>query len=115
MKWAGWLAMLTLVASVQALAEDDRVSAGRDLAHSYDKGNCLGCHKIPADAKARTLATLGPVLSGMRERYPDRELLRSRLWDATAYNPNTIMPPFGKHDVLTDQEIELIIDYLYQY
>lgn len=96
-------------------AEDARVGAGRELAHSYEKGNCLGCHRIPADPKAVTLATLGPPLIDVRGRYPDRTLLRDRLWDATTYNPMTIMPPFGKHGVLTEQEIELIIEYLYQY
>jgi len=98
-----------------AWAEDARVSAGRELAHGYEKGNCLGCHRIPGDPKAVTLATLGPPLRDVLARYPDREALRSRLWDATAYNSSTIMPPFGKHGVLTEQEIELIIEYLYQY
>lgn len=99
----------------QPQAEDPRVRAGRELAHSYDKGNCLGCHRIPADRKAITLANLGPPLEDLRARYPDRALLRARLWDATAYNPATLMPPFGKHGVLTEQEIDLIIEYLYQY
>ena len=49
----------------------------------------------------------------MRERFPDRGTLRGQIWDAGKRNPNTIMPPFGKHLILSDDEIELIIDYLY--
>ncbi len=30
-------------------------------------------------------------------------------------NPQTVMPPFGKHKVLTEDEIDLIVDYIYQY
>ena len=88
---------------------------GRQLAHSYEKGNCLGCHRIPGDPKAITLATLGPPLVNMRERFPERAILRAQLWDSTRSNPNTIMPPFGKHGVLTEHEIEQIIEYIYQY
>lgn len=114
MRWCALLWILVMWVSATQ-AEDARVSAGRELAHSYDKGNCLGCHRIPGDLKANTLATLGPPLSAVKARYPERAMLRARLWDATAYNPATIMPPFGKHGVLTEQEIDLIIEYLYQY
>jgi sulfur-oxidizing protein SoxX len=51
----------------------------------------------------------------MRERFPDRVFLRSQIWDPSMRNPQTVMPPFGKHKVLTEAEIDLIIDYLYQY
>jgi len=51
----------------------------------------------------------------MRQRFPDRTLLRSQIWDATLRNPQTVMPPFGKHGILTEQEIDLVIDYLYRY
>jgi sulfur-oxidizing protein SoxX len=49
----------------------------------------------------------------MRERYPDRAALRRHIWDPTQRNPNTIMPPYGKHRILTEEEIDLVIDYLY--
>jgi sulfur-oxidizing protein SoxX len=51
----------------------------------------------------------------MRSRFPDRTGLRSQIWDSTVRNPQTVMPPFGKHKILTDSEIELIVDYLYRY
>jgi sulfur-oxidizing protein SoxX len=95
-------------------AEEARnVAAGRQLAFEIAKGNCLACHQFPGDSGANTLANIGPPLLAIRSRFPDRTLLRSRLWDSMQTNPNTVMPPFGKHKILSGDEIELIIDYLY--
>jgi len=77
------------------------------------KGNCLACHAMPSDAKAVTSANIGPPLVAIRARFPDREQLRRQVWDAGSINPNTVMPPFGKHQILTPEEIDLIVDYLY--
>jgi sulfur-oxidizing protein SoxX len=95
-------------------ANDARnVTAGRQLAFEIAKGNCLACHQFPGDPGANTLANIGPPLLAIRSRFPERALLRSRLWDPMRTNPNTVMPPFGKHQILSRDEIELIIDYLY--
>lgn len=67
----------------------------------------------PRDKSAVTLANIAPPLVMMRERFPDREALRRQIWDPMERNPNTVMPPFGKHRILTEEEIELVIDYLY--
>jgi sulfur-oxidizing protein SoxX len=88
---------------------------GREIAHDVFRGNCLACHQIPGDRTAVSLADIGPVLSHMRERFPDRAVLRAQIWDSTVRNPQTVMPPFGKHKVLTEEEIDAIVDYIYQY
>jgi sulfur-oxidizing protein SoxX len=49
----------------------------------------------------------------MQQRFPDKAQLRAQVWDATARNPDTVMPPFGRHGILTDEEIELIVDYIH--
>jgi sulfur-oxidizing protein SoxX len=90
-----------------------RVAAGARLAHEVTKGNCLACHAMPSDANAVTSANIGPPLVAMRARFPDRETLWRQVWDAGLINPDTVMPPFGKHQILTTEEIELIVDYLY--
>ncbi|UCD67170.1 MAG: sulfur oxidation c-type cytochrome SoxX [Betaproteobacteria bacterium] len=90
-----------------------RVDEGRRLAHNFDKGNCLACHSAPTDPQAVTKANIAPPLIGMRVRFGDRHALRDQIWDAAKRNPQTIMPPFGRHMILSDDEIELIIDYLY--
>ncbi len=93
--------------------EAPNVAAGRQLAFEIAKGNCLACHTFPGDSRANTLANIGPPLLAIRSRFPDRAQLRGRLWDPMQTNPNTVMPPFGKHRILSRDEIELIIDYLY--
>ena len=105
-----------LVAAGSADAQESaRVAAGREIAHDVYKGNCLACHQIPGDPQAVSLANIGPAVIAMRERFPDRTALREQIWDPTLRNPNTVMPPFGKHRVLTEEEIDLVLDYLYQY
>jgi sulfur-oxidizing protein SoxX len=97
-----------------ALADQaQRIAAGARLAHEVAKGNCLACHAMPSDAKAVTSANIGPPLIAIRARFADREQLRRQVWDAQLTNPDTVMPPFGKHQILTTEEIDLIVDYLY--
>jgi L-cysteine S-thiosulfotransferase len=114
--WSAGMAVIAglffLMAGAHGGAED-RISTGRQIAHDFDKGNCLACHSAPRDEQAVTLANIAPPLIMMRERFPDREELRKRIWDPTVGNPDTIMPPYGKHRILTDREIDLVIDYLY--
>lgn len=90
-----------------------RIAAGAHLAHEVSKGNCLACHAMPSDPKTITSANIGPPLVAIRARFPDRETLRRQVWDAGQTNPDTVMPPFGKHRILTAEEIDLIVDYLY--
>ena len=56
---------------------------------------------------------IGPPLIAMKVRFPDRTKLRAQIWDAQTSNPGTRMPPFGKHQVLSEMEIDAIVDYLY--
>lgn len=108
------LCCVVLIACSGSLAQDaPNVAAGRRLAHDVAKGNCLACHMFPGDPRALTLANIGPPLVAMRGRYPNRARLRSQLWDPMQANPDTVMPPFGKHGILSEAEIELVIDYLY--
>jgi sulfur-oxidizing protein SoxX len=95
--------------------EPGRIEQGREIAHDVYKGNCLACHQIPGDPKAVTLANIAPPLTAMRSRFPDRTQLRAQIWDSTQRNPMTVMPPFGKHRVLTEEEIDLVVEYIYQY
>lgn len=85
---------------------------GRTLAFDRTKGNCLSCHAIPGEPKAEAPGNIGPPLVNMKQRYPDRAKLRAQIWDATVVNPNTSMPPFGRNKILTEQEIDLVTDYI---
>jgi len=56
---------------------------------------------------------MAPPLIAMSARYPDKAKLRAQIWDATAVNPASSMIPFGKHGVLTEQEIDKVTDFVY--
>ena len=74
------------------------------------KGNCLTCHDIKGgDAPGN----VGPPLADMKTRFPDRKELTAIVFDETRRNPQTMMPPFGRNLILTDGEIEAIVDFLY--
>jgi sulfur-oxidizing protein SoxX len=88
---------------------DQRLAAGKNLAMARDKGNCLACHAI---ADGELPGDIGPPLLYMQQRFPDKKDLRAQIWDPTVRNPDTVMPPFGKHRILTGEEIDLIVDYI---
>jgi sulfur-oxidizing protein SoxX len=49
----------------------------------------------------------------MKARFPDKAVLKAQITDPRAKNPNTIMPPFGPHGVLSAKEIDLVTDFIY--
>lgn len=97
-------------ASAGPEATQAQIEKGKALAFNRTKGNCLACHEI---AGGKLTGTVGPALKDMKTRYPDRDVLFKRVWDETKFNPMTAMPPFGRHKILTREEIERIVDYLY--
>ncbi len=92
------------------IASADALSDGKTVAFDRKKGNCLACHMI---AGGDLPGNIGPPLIAMKARFPNRADLRAQIWDATAKNPNTIMPPFGKHRVLTENEVDLVTDFIH--
>ena len=103
------LFVIVLMASVAATAEVP-IEKGKSLAFERSKGNCLACHRIE---DGELPGTLGPPLLAMKLRFPEREDLKRQICDATIRNENTRMPPYCRHGILTEQEVELIVDYLY--
>jgi len=98
------LAAAVLAASAQQPAPDLFVSA--------DKGHCIACHQVPEGAGPATRADLGPRLEGGRMRSLGREKLRALIADPMQANPETLMPPFGRHRILDPAEIQRVVDYL---
>jgi sulfur-oxidizing protein SoxX len=102
------LALLTSIAATSAPAQSP-ISDGQKLAFDRGKGNCLTCH----DIKGGDLpGTIGPPLKDIKSKYPDRNDLVAILTDETRRNPLTVMPPFGRNRILTEQEINAIVDFL---
>ena len=104
------LVSLMLIIAFSMPVYSDVIQEGKKLAFDRKKGNCLACHMIDDGELA---GNSGPPMIAMKARFPDREVLFNQIWDPTKNNPNTFMPPFGKHGALTKDEINKIIEYLY--
>ena len=103
---------LVLTATPVAMAAEGASVIEKGKAVSYDrkKGNCLACHMMDDGTLP---GNIGPPLISMKLRYPDKAKLRDQIWDATAKNPNSIMPPFGRHNMLSEEDIDMITEYVY--
>src|SRR5260370_40103065 len=82
------------------------IAEGERLAFDRGKGNCLTCHEIKGGDLP---GTIGPALKDIKSRYPDRKDLVAILYDETKRNPQTVMPPFGRNRILTEQGINAIV------
>lgn len=85
---------------------------GREFFLDPSKGNCAACHQVPGDKSVSSKSRIGPELVDMKLRYSDRTQLRAAIWNLGEKNPGTIMPPYGKHRILTETEIDAVVQYL---
>jgi sulfur-oxidizing protein SoxX len=85
------------------------IEKGKQIAFDRKKGNCLTCHQI---AGGKLMGNIGPPLIAMKARFPDKAKLRDLIWDMTARNPNTMMPAFGKYRVISEKEIDAVVEYV---
>lgn len=106
----GMIAASPLSALAADGASEDKLALGKAVAFDRGKGNCLACHLMD---DGESPGNIGPPLVVMQARFPDKEKLRAQIWDATASNPGSRMPPFGKHKIITEEELDAIVDYLY--
>jgi L-cysteine S-thiosulfotransferase len=103
------LAAFALLMSVNAASAQSGAADGQKLAFDRGKGNCLTCHEIKGGDSP---GTLGPALSDIKTKYPERNDLVAIVSDETRRNPQTVMPPFGRNRILTEKEINAIVDFL---
>jgi sulfur-oxidizing protein SoxX len=103
-----WLAACTGSALAQSGPAQSAASEGQKIAFDRGKGNCLTCHAIKGGDLP---GSIGPKLEDLKSRY-DRAELTAIITDETRRNPQTVMPPFGRNRILTEQEINAIVDFL---
>ena len=103
------LALLIGTASASAAHAQSAAAEGQKIAFDRSKGNCLTCHEIKGGDLP---GTIGPPLKDIKSKYPDRSELVAILTDETKHNPQTVMPPFGRNRILTEQEINAVVDFL---
>ena len=101
---------LALLPNPVTAADASAVEQGKAVSFDRKKGNCLACHQMEGGDLP---GNIGPPLIAMKARFPDKAKLRAQIWDATKMNPNTIMPPFGRQQILSEGEIDKIVEYVY--
>jgi sulfur-oxidizing protein SoxX len=103
------LCWITIVSGLSIASADD-IADGKKLAFDRKMGNCLACHMISGGSLP---GNIGPPLVAMKDRFPDKAALRAQIWDSTVANPNTIMPPFGRNQILSEKEVDLVTEFIY--
>lgn len=96
--------------AMAAQVDPQVIAEGKAIATGRTKGNCLACHMIESEPLP---GNIGPPLLAMKARYPDKAKLRAQIWDATAANPESAMVPFGRLQVLSDAEIDKVVEYIW--
>ena len=91
-------------------ADPSLIEQGKTIAFDRRKGNCLSCHMIQ---NGELPGNAGPPLVVMKARFPNKADLRAQIWDPMVRNPQTIMPPFGRHGILSEDEIDKIVEFVY--
>ena len=86
------------------------IAQGKKIAMDRSAGNCIACHVIPG---GESPGTIGPPLIAIQARIPSKEKLKEQLWDSTKANPQSPMPPFGKYQILTDEQLNQVVEYVW--
>ncbi len=125
-RYAGWPAGDHVKFSDASAARSPKPSAPRKIASPLQgdaaKGaeltvtgrgaaNCLACHVV-GDRGTNLPGNVGPDLSEIAKRGHSDEYLFNYIYDARAFNADTVMPPWGSHGVLKDEDIRNIVAYL---
>jgi sulfur-oxidizing protein SoxX len=91
------LLLLAVLWATAATAQGD-AARGAAIATSRSQGLCVLCHALPGQPAALA-GTLGPPLAGVGNRL-DADALRARLVAPERFNPDTVMPAYGRTDGL---------------
>ncbi|KAA6183800.1 sulfur oxidation c-type cytochrome SoxX [Thiohalocapsa marina] len=97
-------------AEMPAMQLDGDVEAGKAVAMDRAKGNCIACHVIPGGDSP---GAIGPALVAIQTRFPSKEEVARQIWDPTVKNPEVVMPPFGKHGILSNQDFVNVVEYIW--
>lgn len=114
-------ALLAVLITGQAHAAD--VANGRKIVEDRALSACLLCHAGPFPAP-HLQGNVGPRLDGVGDRLTPDEI-RQRIVDPSRFNPDTVMPAYGKIDglnrvgqawqgrpILTPEQIEDVVAFL---
>ena len=116
-----WLALAA--ALVPPAGAQGDAARGESIALSRSQGLCVLCHAVPEQNPALQ-GTIGPPLAGVGGRL-DADTLRQRLVAPERFNPDTVMPSYGRSTglrqvalaqrgkpLLTDGQIDDLVAWL---
>ncbi|MDD2814412.1 MAG: sulfur oxidation c-type cytochrome SoxA [Thiotrichaceae bacterium] len=72
-------------------------------------GSCLACHLVPDE---HLMGNVGIDLTEIGTWENDEERMFNHIYDSRIYNPNSVMPPWGAHGLISPTEIKDIVAYL---
>jgi sulfur-oxidizing protein SoxX len=90
----------------------DAVTKGGCIVADRRKGVCINCHQIAGAAQAGDVATRLENVAARFAGEDGKKRLRDQIYDARKANPNTVMPPFGPHAMLSNDEIDQVVEFL---
>lgn len=82
---------------------------GKQVAFARNRGNCLACHVMPGGSQP---GSRGPDLSHYGSSGRSEAETYAMVYDMRTINPETLMPPIGTNDILTDQELRDVVAFL---
>jgi sulfur-oxidizing protein SoxA len=88
--------------------------AGKGQQLSFDRsrgGGCLACHVMGPKTQALP-GDVGPDLSEIATAGRTDQWLFNSVFDPRVYNPQSVMPPWGKHGFYSEAEIRDIVAFL---
>jgi sulfur-oxidizing protein SoxX len=101
------------VALLLAIAAPAFGQEALDLFVKRDKGHCIACHQLPQGIGPGARNDVGPALDGARMRALGKAEIRAIVEDAPKRNPDSVMPPYGHHRILTAREIDQLTEFLH--
>ena len=106
----GLIGLYTPLTHADAATDAADIATGKEVAFNKKKGNCLACHQISGGKLA---GNIGPPLVAMKARFPDFNTLKDQISDPRSKNPNTIMPTFGPHGIISSSDIRKIAKFIH--
>lgn len=103
-------AALAATAAMPTIELKGNAEAGKKVAMDRAKGNCIACHLIPGGDSP---GAIGPALIAIQTRYPSKEALAAQIWDPTVKNPEAVMPPFGRHEILSNKDFADVVEFVW--
>lgn len=82
---------------------------GKELANERSKGNCVACHVLQG---AEQPGSRGPDLSTYGTWGRSDSEIYALVYDMRWRNPDTVMPPIGTNQILSDQELRDVVAFL---